>query len=551
MRFIVIFVICATFLFSLYGGRVLADAEEDYRAIFGEQAERVASSATKTDDAEFAAKLLKAARSATDSPKLQIVLCRKAYEFGVCNPTGYDTAMSAVDMLKDLAPERMQQWKADELELLRKFYRSAPPSKKQQTAGEYLTALTNMGDASAAAHDYQQALKHYNKAIQIAAYIKSPARSALIRKAGRIKTLQQHKSRAEGLKKVLENNPDKTVIRRSLVMLYVVELDQPKKAIEYLSPALNEVLRSYVPLAAGDVKKIPRDTLPELGRWYESLVNDGSRYGKVNVLKRAISYYRQYLELAENKDSAYLKVQAALNEAEDKLIRLRSGGQVAALLKGAAVVLTFEKGTFFKRKEHIYTRDVSGSGNHGVVRGPKPTSGLAGDALKFDGESYIYLSNKESLQITGDQTIAMWLRPANFKYRRNPYGKAYGGEGTMTLEKDGTINYYFGQSGENSSPYQSYRLNDNLKEGRWTHIAVVRDLDAKTVTWYKNGVIVNRYKVESTTVKASSNSAYVGYAYTKKFLGLIDEFGMWSRSLSAEEIRTLYKLGANGFPLSG
>ena len=48
-------------------------------------------------------------------------------------------------------------------------------------------------------------------------------------------------------------------------------------------------------------------------------------------------------------------------------------------------------------------------------------------ALDFDGSNdYVALGNPAQLQITGDMTIEMWLKPDNFSVRRNPYAKAYG-----------------------------------------------------------------------------------------------------------------------------
>ncbi|MBL4710534.1 MAG: hypothetical protein JKY48_19065, partial [Flavobacteriales bacterium] len=43
-------------------------------------------------------------------------------------------------------------------------------------------------------------------------------------------------------------------------------------------------------------------------------------------------------------------------------------------------------------------------------------------ALDFDGTNdYVALGNPAQLQITGDMTIEMWVKPDNFSARRNPY----------------------------------------------------------------------------------------------------------------------------------
>ena len=134
--------------------------------------------------------------------------------------------------------------------------------------------------------------------------------------------------------------------------------------------------------------------------------------------------------------------------------------------------------------------DSSGSGIDGTLTNMDGTewtpSGKAGGALEFDGtDDYVDLGNPSALQITGNQTICLWLRPDVLNKRQNPYAKAYGGEGTWTLEMNGTINYYYGSAGRNSSPYSSYAMSKALKVGQWAHVAVVRDLKSREVTWYR------------------------------------------------------------------
>jgi len=49
--------------------------------------------------------------------------------------------------------------------------------------------------------------------------------------------------------------------------------------------------------------------------------------------------------------------------------------------------------------------------------------------LNFDGvNEYVNLGNPSKLQITGDMTIEMWIKPDDFSSRQNPYAKAFGGE---------------------------------------------------------------------------------------------------------------------------
>src|SRR3989344_6061027 len=88
------------------------------------------------------------------------------------------------------------------------------------------------------------------------------------------------------------------------------------------------------------------------------------------------------------------------------------------------------------------------------------TLGIRGKSLYFGvnltGSSwYLDAGNTASLQVIGNQTIMMWVYPTDYGVRRNPWGKAYGGEGTMTHEMSGGLNYYWGVGGGNNGTYQS------------------------------------------------------------------------------------------------
>lgn len=161
-------------------------------------------------------------------------------------------------------------------------------------------------------------------------------------------------------------------------------------------------------------------------------------------------------------------------------------------------------------------------------------------ALTFDGSSdYINCGNPAGLQITGDQTIEMWLFPYALDARRNPLAKAYAGEGTLTMETDGTINYYYGTGGGNNSPYQSFGTGSQINPNEWTHIAVVRDLSNMKLHWYINGILVNSVDAEFSFAQSGSNTFYIARGYVNDFKGQIDEVRVWNVA------RTSYEIASN------
>ncbi len=168
-------------------------------------------------------------------------------------------------------------------------------------------------------------------------------------------------------------------------------------------------------------------------------------------------------------------------------------------------------------------------------------------SLSFDGvNDFIGLGNPAALQITGDLTIEMWLKPANFSTRRNPYAKAYGGEGTITQETDGSLNFYYGTNGGNATPYQGFNSVASLSLNEWNHIAIVRDLTNGQLYWYINGVLTNQTAADYGAAVAGSNNVTIAAGYVSNYAGEIDELMVWNTARTQVEIQTNDNLCALG-----
>jgi len=166
--------------------------------------------------------------------------------------------------------------------------------------------------------------------------------------------------------------------------------------------------------------------------------------------------------------------------------------------------------------------------------------GRFGQAFVFDGRSgHVAIPNQPGIRITGDQTIAMWIKPDRLGIRQNPLAKAYGGECTITLEAGGSLSYYYGTSGRDYRPYAGYYSSPLVKAGQWAHIVLVRDLKAMKVTWYVNGVADRATPAQHRAAAAPNAPLYLGRGYAKHFDGLMDEVGLWKRALAPAEVAAL------------
>jgi hypothetical protein len=277
-------------------------------------------------------------------------------------------------------------------------------------------------------------------------------------------------------------------------------------------------------------------------RWWE-VAQKQRGDAREGVIAHAFSWYRRAVNgLAAN---VRVRVEKRIEEIE----RLLSGSVRHPLTHyppGAAILLSCERDTLVIQQDRLVgVLDISGHALHGVATGVKPVSGAFGGALSFDGTGHIDFGNPKVLQITGSMSIALWINPAALDARRNPFAKSYGGEGTMTLEPNGEVNYFYGTAGNNAEPYSSF-ASPVIAARSWTHLVLVRDLAAKRVLWYRNGKKGSDIAAPYPESAVSTLPLLIGSGYVKPFIGELDEFGVWPRALSEIEIHQLYDATAAG-----
>jgi prepilin-type N-terminal cleavage/methylation domain-containing protein len=162
--------------------------------------------------------------------------------------------------------------------------------------------------------------------------------------------------------------------------------------------------------------------------------------------------------------------------------------------------------------------------------------GVLGTSARFDGDStnYIDCDNPSELQITGSKTISMWVHPTNLDERWSLVSKAYGGEGAVTLQTDGTVNYYYGTAGRHGSPFQQLKMTDVMEINKWTHLMIVRELtdEKQELRWYKDGKLISNAAAEFEQAEVSSNNFFIGKGHVPTYEGLIDEVHIYNAAFS-------------------
>lgn len=158
--------------------------------------------------------------------------------------------------------------------------------------------------------------------------------------------------------------------------------------------------------------------------------------------------------------------------------------------------------------------------------------------FSFNGSSsYITIPWSSIFNFNSGQTIIIWMKNQSpSSARRNPYNQAYAGGGTITHENDTSFSYYWGTGGGDNSPYDGFGSSFSVVVGETAMICLTRD--ASTVSWYKNGELGNsRSNPYGASVVTGTNNITIGNGYTNMFGGSIYAVQLYTRGLTAAEVR--------------
>ena len=183
--------------------------------------------------------------------------------------------------------------------------------------------------------------------------------------------------------------------------------------------------------------------------------------------------------------------------------------------------------------------------NNGTVYGATWVSDSNREGLSFDGvNDYVSLGNPSSLDITGEITMAVWVKPqvgegANQNIIARGYSTSPSGAVFLRINTSNGSKYQVG-SWDGSNAFAEYAIPAG-DIGNWVHLAGVYD----GTQWklYRNGSLV-----ATTTSNQGAVSVGDGWAIgarstgTERFFqGIIDDVYISNRALSAAEVLSLYQ----------
>lgn len=190
--------------------------------------------------------------------------------------------------------------------------------------------------------------------------------------------------------------------------------------------------------------------------------------------------------------------------------------------------------------------DESGNNNIGTVNGAALIADRFGNqnkAYDFDGlNDYISISPSTNLNFTNEISISLWFKKdltenAGLLFDRDICGVA--SDWSLGYENGGCWARF-------ASPSSDYLLIANLEQpNNWHNIVFVRTNNEFKI--YLNGVLSNTLIINSNPFSNNNLNIFIGEQVcnpsdvnSPNFMGIIDDIGIWNRSLNQQEITDLF-----------
>jgi len=304
------------------------EAADTFNKLYGEDVKRASATASAADDLALARQLLEAAGKVTNQTAFLTLLCEKAHELAIKDPTGYPTAKAALEFLAANVPEKKVESLQKVAAMYQRPYATALGDAKAKAGEDLIEAFKVLADAQAAAEDVDGALATLKQALAVATRIKSESTAAIQAQLAGLTARQKVEKQIAALKAKLDADPKDAASRKELVRLYLVEMDNPAEAAKFLDETVDEATRKYVPAAARPIGEAPELACMELGDWYKGLADQATTLAsKGAMLRRAKAYYERFVDLHKADDLARTGATLMLKRIEDALAKCGAAGE--------------------------------------------------------------------------------------------------------------------------------------------------------------------------------------------------------------------------------
>ncbi len=290
--------------------------QETFRSLYEGRIKSVTATPDRTDDVALANELLAVARTISGQEAMLTLLCDAAYDLAGRSPGGYATAVEAQQLLAEEVRGRRADAHEKLTAILTRQLATGPAEERERAGVSLIELLLVIGEEQAGMKSFAQAQAAFRRAVTVAAQMRSPmaetARSRLEWAVAQDRSLKQLARLDERLLK--DANDHETA--REIVMIHVMDFDDPAAAQAYLSRVKDEQLASLVALASKSIDALESDQAMTLGDWYRAASAMPQHRFSATPLARAEKYYRRYLNVEYSANVQRTKAELMLKEIQ-------------------------------------------------------------------------------------------------------------------------------------------------------------------------------------------------------------------------------------------
>jgi hypothetical protein len=279
---------------------------------YGVELEKVAQTGSFDDDIVLAKKMLDDARAEDETTAMVTLICEHVFKQASVFPSSYHLGIEAMQIQGERIPSKQLSTLSLATSLQQKLYNQANESNRQELGESLVDMIMQMADHERDSKRWNAAKMFYEEAINTADEIGSSKRQIILANLSQMEAMQY----VANLKQRIERDSNDKEAVEGLMRLYVIELDEPAKALPYQYDTADLDMQKYLELAARDIAELIGGECLELGDWYMTLSERASPGGKPLMHARAKLYYERYMKLHRNNDAKRQRVAKAVESLD-------------------------------------------------------------------------------------------------------------------------------------------------------------------------------------------------------------------------------------------
>lgn len=538
-------------LFMLLGSLAASsradDAKQTFDTLFGQKLKQVKATSHRADDTALAEQLIEAAKQATDTPRLVVILCNTAHDLTRSHePSVALRAMRRLETLAETLPEKLSDSEREAVHaklivLLTTLSRTGDPDARDAAVKSLIARHAQAGDAAYQANKLNEATASYRKAMVLMARRNPAAVDSFREKIKLATTRARAVRRVEQLEQALLRDATDHATLQELILTYLLDLQQPNNAARYVSRVTDAELKANLQLAVRDVNELNAGDCLKRGEWYAAAMADGNGPREQAAGNAAMRSFRRSLKLGPPDHLSRTKAEIMLKQIATKVNASDAIAEPMPAInrKGLLIRYVFDE----RYVNNGSLKNLAGNKWHGKVNGGTWTKSEAGPAIAFSASGH-------SIDTGFKETLKQWSFAAWVAGNHVPGKSSKSSSGPIHRENVFQITWRHPESRfvgviatEVKGAWFKIPLG-KIEAKTWYHVAAT--YDGKTMRGYVNGRLVGERTWRDEFVATCIHTLKLGCHARdpdKVWSGAIAQFFLYSRPLSAKEIAALAKPG--------